>query len=669
MKICRYRKIKRDLPRKVLFPLTYILFFFCSSVLPADDPGAMEGMLKIPGPGRIITAEQIAESGETDLSGLLDNVAGIRVLSSSVPERVWIQMRGLGGDGFGRALVLLDGIRLNGMESRGYGWSMVPLQRIERIEIIRGAGSAEYGNGAVAGIINIVTRDAGEEAELSAGFLYGGQTSAVYGRSRLSRIQLHAGRGTENTSLDVGFQRQTNEGFRDRTYHESTGAVVAFETKPVELITSRIGISYNQSSFQLPGGLTLEEYETDPDMAADDEDKTNEYTLRAGGDLEWFPADGLSLLLQGAYEYLARNTDMPSSAVPSFSSSVYHSGHIRPRMVLEFLRTPVPLRLAAGADFFLASLDRADYGDTNQESLNNRYRSCLDTIGGYSVLSLALSEETNLSLGIRYDTAEIIGEYDESGIDECSRYHSMVYDGLLRWDPFDGGKVHIKGGTLFRFPRMDEQMDGTSGAFYPDLKPETGWNLELGGKYEVNETFSIESSGYILRLVDEIAYDTAASAMANLDETRRIGADLELRFEPVKTAGIDLNYSYIYAFSSRGEYKGKLIPLVPAHSVQGGLDLFLLEQLKLRPTIVYISDFYPGGDFDNRKGRIDACWLLDFMLQYRVPGAQGMRLVLKCENLLDQVYAPYTVWNESEAAYSFFPAPGRSISLSAAYSY
>lgn len=69
-----------------------------------------------------------------------------------------VDMRGFGVTGGQNTLILLDGRRLSDIDLSSVQWSSVPLSSIERIEILRGTGSVLYGDGASAGVINIVTR-------------------------------------------------------------------------------------------------------------------------------------------------------------------------------------------------------------------------------------------------------------------------------------------------------------------------------------------------------------------------------------------------------------------------------------------------------------------------------------------------------------------------------
>ena len=69
-----------------------------------------------------------------------------------------VDIRGFGETAPLNVLVLVDGRRVNEIDLSGTDWTQIPIDQIERIEIVRGAGSVLYGDNAVGGVINIITK-------------------------------------------------------------------------------------------------------------------------------------------------------------------------------------------------------------------------------------------------------------------------------------------------------------------------------------------------------------------------------------------------------------------------------------------------------------------------------------------------------------------------------
>src|SRR5882724_4640364 len=124
----------------------------------------------------IIDEEQIKRSVGKDLGQLLNEQAGMTVngANSNPGKDKSVYLRGAANK---YTLVLLDGVPLNdpsGIDGGAYDLRMIPLNQIERIEILKGSQSTLYGSDAIAGVINIITKKSGKKKiGLNAGASYG----------------------------------------------------------------------------------------------------------------------------------------------------------------------------------------------------------------------------------------------------------------------------------------------------------------------------------------------------------------------------------------------------------------------------------------------------------------------------------------------------------------
>ena len=112
----------------------------------------------------VMTREQIQAAPQATTDQLVNNIAGIyvsQVPTTGVhPTGQSITMRGFGGRGAERTLVMVDGVPANDAFFRYINWTKIPKESVERIEVIRGGGATSlWGNMAMGGVINIVTRD------------------------------------------------------------------------------------------------------------------------------------------------------------------------------------------------------------------------------------------------------------------------------------------------------------------------------------------------------------------------------------------------------------------------------------------------------------------------------------------------------------------------------
>lgn len=135
--------------------------------------GSTQLLRRAPAVASVVTAEDIAAIGATDLNQVLETVAGIHVTRGAplYPPLYIIRGIGSGGPTNPQVLVMLNGLRMSTdyTGDKGNMWVSMPVTNVARIEIIRGPGSALYGADAFAGVINIITKTADQIPGLLAG--------------------------------------------------------------------------------------------------------------------------------------------------------------------------------------------------------------------------------------------------------------------------------------------------------------------------------------------------------------------------------------------------------------------------------------------------------------------------------------------------------------------
>ena len=114
---------------------------------------------KYPANVTILTRREIEASSATTLPDLLRQQAGVFSLDTAgLGQDTRITMRGYGEKP--SVLILVDGVRVNDPTSGHIFGNVVALQDIERVEIVRGGSSTIYGEGAIGGVVNIITKGA-----------------------------------------------------------------------------------------------------------------------------------------------------------------------------------------------------------------------------------------------------------------------------------------------------------------------------------------------------------------------------------------------------------------------------------------------------------------------------------------------------------------------------
>jgi outer membrane cobalamin receptor len=145
-----------------------------------DDPAQLEPVVvtvtrmeqkadEAPASVTILTRDDIEHSASQTVDDLLRQVPGFSLFrrSSSLvthPTTQGLSLRGIGPSGTSRALVLVDGVPANDPFGGWIYWGRIPMLGIQQIEVVRGGGSSAWGNYALGGVVQILTRRPTERA-------------------------------------------------------------------------------------------------------------------------------------------------------------------------------------------------------------------------------------------------------------------------------------------------------------------------------------------------------------------------------------------------------------------------------------------------------------------------------------------------------------------------
>ncbi len=171
-------------------------------------PGLPEPLSKIASTVQVIDAEHVRESLDNSVTELLRERA-VAFFSEWTPGQTSITMRGARGDGQGRDFRGQVLVLLNGRRAGTSNLSKLSPSQLDRIEIVRGPASVAFGNQALGGVINLITRDgrsaAGGTASVEGGSFGFGRLAAEYGGAVSDNLAGYVGAsGTTSDDYDGG---------------------------------------------------------------------------------------------------------------------------------------------------------------------------------------------------------------------------------------------------------------------------------------------------------------------------------------------------------------------------------------------------------------------------------------------------------------------------------
>lgn len=167
--------------------------------------GSEQSLRRAPAVATVITAQDIAAMGATDLDEVLESVPGLHVSRNVQGYNPLYVIRGIYSEFNPQTLVLQNGVPMTMLfiGNRGNGWAGLPLENVARIEVIRGPGSALYGADAYSGVINIITKSAADVA----GAEFGVRRRFVPDQRCLGLVRWQAGAAERGGLPQGGFDR------------------------------------------------------------------------------------------------------------------------------------------------------------------------------------------------------------------------------------------------------------------------------------------------------------------------------------------------------------------------------------------------------------------------------------------------------------------------------
>jgi iron complex outermembrane receptor protein len=626
---------------------------------------ATKDIKSVPANVTIITADEIRDSGASSIVEVLQNQANIHIRTfSGNPAQAQIDLRGFGENGFGRTLVLLDGRRLNRIDMSSITWTQLPLEQIERIEVVRGSGSVLYGDAAIAGVIHIITKKGSIEPSISASFQIGEDDFHD------ERVGLMG--SSDKFSYSVSAANQKTDGWRDRTAFKSYGGGFQLGYDIADYLSISGGVSYNMTDFEMPGSLTKDELAQDrtqpqPGHAADESENENqnanfmiEGSLGNSGDIE-------VNLVYGNSEI---STNILSYWPPAqFNLSDSESIGVQPKYVLDSDHGTFSNQLVTGVDIYRETLTVDKYSDASRQNKTHSTDLERDTIGWYVRDEITIGDNIILSGGGRIERAEISGRSvtlntSTVDFDEDKEHDGEVFEIGANWLPGDNMKFYTRYSTVYRYPFIDEQATFYgygSDTFLSDLDAEEGQSIEAGFEVTPRENFTVGFTIFQIDMEDEISWNEITFRNENLDDTRHRGLEMSLDYRLLEILSLQMNYTYQKATFESGNYSENEVPLVPNNLLAANLDLTLMHSLHLLSSMKYVDDSYLSQDFDNNTEKLDDYFVVDLLLRYKKDiGKTQWTTFLGIANLFDEEYSTHGTDNQSWGGENtYFPSPGR----------
>ncbi len=581
-----------------LKPLTVL-----SSTLQIDE-------LSAPQSYEIYDSNDIAKTSVSTLYEFLNNYTSLNITPSyGNPLSQRIDMRGYGGNGYQNIVINIDGKRLNNIDMVPQLLSSIQPQSVERIEILQGSGSVLNGDGANAGVINIVTKK-GNLKELT---MYGGVYN-TYG------AQLNLSHTDELVSATASAQLYSTDGDRhidsdqNRNKQRLTNGLLDIAVTPLDELEVRVGaaISRVQASYGGPMSLSeLKENSTQPGSGygwgpSPSEQKYDSDRFSGGATYDMGERVSLNLDL---------STEDKTSNFLTYNS-IYKYNYKTLRATIDYRGSLFALH--GGFDMFDGARDAkaSAYKNANETSKTNRAL--------FAMLKTGFGAHT-FKLGVRSEEVDYDYSDQNSSLEQSHRLSAVEFGANYRLS--DKRSIFVSYAHSYQAPDVDRFFsgDGKSSKFNEFIDPMSADSFTVGFNH-IDNTLKFKTKLYYTLLKDEIYYyadrSFVASTNTNIDNSTKYGLDIYTKWQADEFLALSFNYNYIIATiddeTYNGEkFSGNTLPGVSEHNLKMNIELQATQNTLLLLSQTYRSGAYALDDFNNSfENRQDAYYSTDLTINY-----------------------------------------------------
>ena len=614
----------------------------------ASDPALM------PIGATVITADEIRRAGASDVNQAIRKIGGVygRQSLDGSPD-FGLDLRGFGSNSSQNLVVVLDGVRLSENELSGAVLSTIPIETVERIEIIRGGASVLFGEGATGGVIQIVTKRLTKDSKR-------GSVSAELGQFGLRDLRASAAQAWDGVALDAAIGHQSTDNYRDHNDFKSNafsgGATWAYAG-------GRAGVridSARQDS-QFPGSLKLAQFQANPrqsntpdDFGSLDSDRATAFIEQRVGTFD------VAAELSHREKTVKSNYVFVFSGQKTVSKATYDSKQTqfspRVRQLAQF--DGMLNELVAGIDLIRWSRTTdADYSkaDASQKSKAIYLR---------DEIKWDAAHNGRLAVGARHEV------FDKDYVDplsfsspapESSSQSQNAWDVQGSYSVLPLVNLYAKAGQSYRVANADENSYRSSTMV---LKVQTSHDLEAGATIGGADQ-QLTARVFRHKLKNEIFFDPTLNfgVNTNLDPTKRQGVEIDAQSRIAADWRVTGHAQHVDAKFTEGPNAGREMVLVPKNILSARLSWVPGGGQSADVGVQWVDSQRYGSDFANGcVARIPSYTTLDARYARKI-GA--WEFALSGLNLTDKQYFS----NAFQCQAGIYPSDGRQLKVSARYDF
>ena len=630
----------------------------------------------------VITSEDITRSPAQTIQEIIAQTPGVQLTSlygavNGVGTAV--DLRGFGAFATANSLVLINGRRLNDIDLAGVDLSTIPRDSIERIEITRGnSGAVLYGDNAVGGVINIVTKTGAGGPPVAMRF----EAGAGSFNQQLGSISTAVNSGPWSASFYGNAIK--SDGYRVNNALDQRNGIGSVNYNTADF-AAFLTLAGDDQRLGLPGGrfvdpsIGLNELATDRRGTSTPFDYANKQGANATAGFTKTLWDGAELIVDGGVRDKKQQSGFfGATPFPSFASSyadtTLQTWSLTPRLSINNTVLGTPSTILTGLDYYDATYH------SNRSAFNgfapiHVYDLTQQTLAGYWQQTIGLLPTTDFSYGGRAQNIVVNardrfdpgapGAFDTQAIPLNSSETQYALHIGLEHRLNDVFSVFGRAARAFRTPDVDERVasgpafDIFGSPIPTDFKLKTQTSNDIEGGFRIKAgMFQMQSSIYNMDLVNEIHFDPVNFFNYNLDPTRRYGSESSASLRVSDSVLLRGGMAYTRAVFREGPFAGNDIPLVSRYTANAGVTWNAWRNyLVVDATVRAWSERRMDNDQLNRQSLIPANATVDFKLSGEY---EHFFWSLSVNNVLNALYYDYAIASAfTDGRFSAYPLPGR----------
>jgi len=497
----------------------------------------------------------------------------------------FIDMRGYGPEaGFQNIVINVNGERLNRIDTVPQIIGNIPLKSIERIEILRGSGSVRFGDGAMAGVINIITKNTVEQSLQSVIGTQGAQSNILNTGYQGDSFNIMLNTSSEKNDGQVVSDPSGDKAKSNNDYNKLTLNLALTDDLKVKM-----SILNSRSNNYFPNNLTKTQLLADPSQNGTGNEYTNNdydtdsYSLKTsyqfnpnlGINMSYFKED-MSLYSQAYYGNSLQDYD-----TESFNISLPYHGE----------------KYAFASGIQVTDAQRKDgVGDVTKKNK-----------AIFVEAETQLTDAILISGGLRHEKVD----YTYNGASSLKTEESLnAYEAGINYQINNQFSIFTNISHAYLAPDVDRFfigvgypiVDRTFNAFIDPAKSNT---INLGFNYKEQHHSTLFTT-YYTDLEDEIVYNPNSYINENIDNSEKYGLEIQHTHKVGNKTVLGINYNFVKAnigSNAQGFTDGNAMPGVPRQTLIANVNYQFIGNGFITLSHAWRERSYDMGDFANARDK------------------------------------------------------------------